>query len=314
MKIHKIVFLGPVGAGKTTAVRSATDNQSLMTDVPTSDVVARRKGQTTVAMDYGIVDIDDQTRLHVHGCPGQKRFDFMWPIITKGAYAMVLLIDNSRNYPKRDLKEYIASFQEPIMNTRLIIGITRTDISESPSLDTYEQWLQEIGINAEVMKVDPREKLDVLLLLGRLMTTDAGHVGIPLEGKSRNKFSDRKNGSTHRPEADMVKFDSSTLTEVNNIKGVTGATLTTSMGDLLSSTIDDDIVNEFIAFISGVTPTLESMVGLGKAERVMLKSNTEDSLTAFVGVKHILGVRSDHKLSLTILSQQVEDVVQWMDQ
>ncbi|MCP3954469.1 MAG: hypothetical protein GY697_19975 [Desulfobacterales bacterium] len=314
MEIRKIVFMGPVGAGKTTAVRTATDDHSVMTDMPTGDVAAIRKGFTTVAMDYGVVDLDENTRIHVHGCPGQKRFDFMWPIVTRGAYGLVLLIDNNRNYPQRDLKQYLSAIYKQLPNTRLIVGITRTDVSDSPPLSEYGKWLQELHINAEVMKVDPREKADVLLLLGRLLTTETGHACISSDEGKATKLLNKSGIENYLPEADMVNFDKSTVVAVNKIRGVTGATLTTSMGDLLDSTIDDEAINEFIAFLSGVTPGFEKMVGLGSAERVMLKSPKDDSLTAIVGTDHVLGISTERSLSLSLLGQQVEDLVQWIDQ
>jgi len=302
---YKVVFMGPVGAGKTTAVKTITNDHSVVTDVPTTDVVSMRKVNTTVAMDYGVIDLDDSTRLHIHGCPGQKRFDFMWPIITKSAFGLVLLIDNSRNYPQRDLKQFVSAIYAQLKDTRLIVGVTRTDIKAEPALDNYEQWLLELGINAEVMRVDPRDKGQVLLLLGRLMTSTAGHANSAINANH--------NGITQASEADMVKFDESTLAAVGKINGITGVTLTTAMGDLLNTTIADDVTNEFIAFLSGVTPALEGLVDRGKAERIMLKSATDDSLTAIVGVDHVLGLSSVHSLSLSLLGQQVEDVVQWMD-
>ena len=52
---HKIIFTGPVGAGKTTLIKAFSDDAPILTEVRPSDDVANMKDQTTVAMDYGSV-------------------------------------------------------------------------------------------------------------------------------------------------------------------------------------------------------------------------------------------------------------------
>lgn len=36
-----------------------------------------RKTNTTVAMDYGVIRLDESTKVHLYGTPGQERFDFI---------------------------------------------------------------------------------------------------------------------------------------------------------------------------------------------------------------------------------------------
>ena len=96
MSHYKIIFAGPVGAGKTTAVAAASDIPPVRTDAAASDEVRDIKPQTTVALDYGAMKLGDGSTIHLYGTPGQERFDFMWEILTEGGIALVLLIDNSR--------------------------------------------------------------------------------------------------------------------------------------------------------------------------------------------------------------------------
>ena len=53
MSHYKIIFAGPVGAGKTTAVAAASDIPPVRTDTAASDEVRDIKPRTTVALDYG---------------------------------------------------------------------------------------------------------------------------------------------------------------------------------------------------------------------------------------------------------------------
>ena len=48
----------------------------------------RIKSQTTVAMDFGRITIDDELILYLFGTPGQRRFDFMWEILSEGISQM----------------------------------------------------------------------------------------------------------------------------------------------------------------------------------------------------------------------------------
>lgn len=84
MHNHKIIFTGPVGAGKTTAITSISDVPTLRTDEIASDMTKNRKSETTVAMDYGILNLGNGERVHLYGTPGQERFNFMWDILTEG--------------------------------------------------------------------------------------------------------------------------------------------------------------------------------------------------------------------------------------
>jgi uncharacterized protein len=47
----KIIFTGPVGAGKTTAIGAISDTPVISTEQMATDDVQQRKEKTTVAMD-----------------------------------------------------------------------------------------------------------------------------------------------------------------------------------------------------------------------------------------------------------------------
>ena len=67
----KIVFTGPMGAGKTTAIRAISDAPPVSTEVANTDQAACAKEMTTVAMDYGQLLLDDGTSVRLYGTPGQ---------------------------------------------------------------------------------------------------------------------------------------------------------------------------------------------------------------------------------------------------
>jgi len=169
MSQYKIIFTGPVGAGKTTAIQSISDVPPVRTDAAASDMTKTRKAETTVAMDYGIMNLDDGEKIHLYGTPGQERFDFMWDILSVGGLGLVLLLDNTRADPFKDMKFFLDSFSDFIADTSVAIGITQMDLSATPTVDDYHQQLKKYGLKPAVFAVDARERKDVSLLLQSLL-------------------------------------------------------------------------------------------------------------------------------------------------
>jgi signal recognition particle receptor subunit beta len=165
----KIIFTGPVGAGKTTAIETMSDIPIVSTNEEATDMTKERKPQTTVAMDYGRINIGKNEKIHLYGTPGQERFSFMWDILTKGALGLVLLLDNSRENPKQDFKFYTQSFQSFIDQGELVIGVTRFDETNNPTINDYRKWADELHMAAPIFTVDARERQDVSALVQALL-------------------------------------------------------------------------------------------------------------------------------------------------
>jgi signal recognition particle receptor subunit beta len=174
MKQSKIIFAGPVGAGKTTAICSVSEIDPILTDALATDETAERKERTTVAMDYGRVSLSEDHRVHLYGTPGQDRFDFMWEILIKGGTGLVLLLDNAREDPLADVKAYTTAFAEIIKDQRLVIGVTRTDLKADPGLDEYREHLELFSLRVPVLAVDARKKADVMRLIETLLSVRKG--------------------------------------------------------------------------------------------------------------------------------------------
>ena len=315
---YKLIITGPVGSGKTTAIDSLTDQKSVRTDMPVSDAVTlARKSTTTVAMDYGTVRIKDadDTVVHVYGTPGQERFDFMWEILTEGADALIILLDNNRNYPYRDLKFFSEQFADFIKEKgRLIIGVTRLDIREPLLPEVYEDWMEQLGLEAEVINIDPREKQDVLGLVHKVLALEPLEVSADLvpEVTLSRAVSQTEVTPRTRPVENNLNLNQQAMASIQRLKGVSGVSITNDLGELLDSTMDDESLNQFIAYLTGVTPNLVEAAELGPINRIMLRGPQDDNLTVFVEEERSLGVCSERSVSVPGLSQQVEDMLQWI--
>jgi signal recognition particle receptor subunit beta len=159
----KLIFAGPPGAGKTTAIAAISDFPPVNTDVAATDEVSDIKEATTVAMDYGEITLSDGQVVFLYGTPGQERFDFMWKILSANSLGLILLIDNTRKDPLTDLAVYVDNFRELIDSAAGVVGITRSE--RGPALGDYFELLARKGCAMPVLEVDAREKSDVLRLL-----------------------------------------------------------------------------------------------------------------------------------------------------
>jgi signal recognition particle receptor subunit beta len=169
MSNYKVIFTGPVGAGKTTAISSVSDIPLLVTDEMASDMTKDRKQTTTVAMDYGRINLSNDDRIHLYGTPGQERFDFMWDILTEGGLGLVLLVDNSRLDPIRDLHFFANAFKDFIEKTGMVVGVTRMDEKAQPTIDEYYQEIQSFMTVPPIFEVDARKRDDVSMLIQTLL-------------------------------------------------------------------------------------------------------------------------------------------------
>jgi len=165
---NKIIFTGPVGAGKTTAISSISDIEVVKSEAKATDEVAQRKASTTVAMDYGVLNLEGGESLHLYGTPGQDRFSFMWEILCKGGMGLVIMLDGARPDPLADLDFYLDAFKQFIKDCKqaVVVGVTRMEIQGSGlSLKDYSKRLQDKGMSVPVFEVDAREREDVKRLM-----------------------------------------------------------------------------------------------------------------------------------------------------
>lgn len=170
IKNYKIIFTGPVGAGKTTAIATLSDIPMVRTDETASDMAASRKPQTTVALDYGLMKVSKTEKIHLYGTPGQERFDFMWDILTEGGIGLILLLDNSRPNTFQDMNFFLEAFYGFIKPNRVVIGVTRADVAPTPTVDDYHANLK-LPIRPAIFHVDARIRSGMAMLVEALLYT-----------------------------------------------------------------------------------------------------------------------------------------------
>jgi len=168
LREYKLVFTGPMGVGKTTAIAAISERAPISTDVANADASVA-KATTTVGLDFGELTLDNGDRLRLYGTPGQSRFDFMWKILVRDALGLAILLDNSRPAPLEDLATYLDGFADALQDMPCALGISRSESHPSPSLDDYARALHARGLVMPVLAVDLRKGSDVISLIETLL-------------------------------------------------------------------------------------------------------------------------------------------------
>lgn len=171
----KILIVGSVGSGKTTAVSTLSQGHSISTEATPSDHTQLHKKATTVAMDFGCVALNEDTQLHIYGAPGQRRFDFMNEILIRNAMGLIILVSNKTSNPLNELGYYLDANADYLARHQAVIGVTHNDLNATPSLNEYRRFIQARGESWPVVKVDARKPDDMLRLVETLLDVTLEH-------------------------------------------------------------------------------------------------------------------------------------------
>jgi small GTP-binding protein len=148
MQTVKMVVTGPFNAGKTEFIRSVSEIDVVSTERRISSEVEKIKNTTTVAMDFGRITVDKELVLYLFGTPGQKRFDFMWEILSEGMLGFVVMVDSTRPESFREARHILETFRA-YAPTPYIVAANKQDRQEA--------W--EIDDMRIALRLDPRIKL-----------------------------------------------------------------------------------------------------------------------------------------------------------
>jgi len=166
MAEYVILFAGPMGAGKTTAIRSLSEIEVVSTEVANSDRSLVDKPTTTVGLDYGQIDLDPDV-VRLYGIPGQERFSFMWEILRERAMGLVLLVNADAPEPERHVHEHLTAFAELATTGGVVVGVTRFDLERTDIGDRIVATARSVLPDrvVPVFAVDARDQEQMRTLL-----------------------------------------------------------------------------------------------------------------------------------------------------
>jgi small GTP-binding protein len=131
MQAVKMVITGPFAAGKTELIRAVSEIEVVATEQKISRASESAvKDMTTVAMDFGRITVDEQLVLYLFGTPGQRRFDFMWEILSEGMLGFIVVIDSTKPETFREAKRILNSFEQ-FARTPYIVAANKQDMEDA---------------------------------------------------------------------------------------------------------------------------------------------------------------------------------------
>jgi len=142
MQTVKMVVTGPFSAGKTEFIRSVSEIDVVSTErkISSSDEKVVKQA-TTVAMDFGRITVDEDLVLYLFGTPGQKRFDFMWEILSEGMLGFIVMVDSTRPETFREARSILETFRA-YAPTPYVVSANKQDRSDAWEMDDIRHALR----------------------------------------------------------------------------------------------------------------------------------------------------------------------------
>ena len=148
MQTVKMVVTGPFNAGKTAFIQAVSEIDVVATERKISSDAERVKETTTVAMDFGRITVDDDLVLYLFGTPGQKRFDFMWEILSEGMLGFIVMVDSTRPETFREARSILQTFRA-YAPTPYVVAANKQDMPDA--------W--DLGDMRLALRLEPKVKL-----------------------------------------------------------------------------------------------------------------------------------------------------------
>lgn len=167
MQTVKMVVTGPFNAGKTEFIQSVSEINVVSTERKISSESERVKDTTTVAMDFGRITVDQDLVLYLFGTPGQKRFDFMWEILSEGMLGFIVTVDSTRPETFREARSILETFRA-YAPTPYVVAANKQDLPDAWDLEDIRLALR-LGSNVKLLPCVATNKETVKAVLLELL-------------------------------------------------------------------------------------------------------------------------------------------------
>jgi small GTP-binding protein len=164
METVKMVVTGPFSAGKTEFIQTVSEIDVVSTEKKITSEAERIKESTTVAMDFGRITVDESLVLYLFGTPGQKRFDFMWEILSEGMLGFIVMVDSTRPETFREARSILETFRA-YAPTPYVVAANKQDQDDAWAIDDMRIALRlENGVKLLSCVAVDKESVKTVLL------------------------------------------------------------------------------------------------------------------------------------------------------
>lgn len=159
-RVVKIVVAGLPDSGKTTLVNTLSE----LSVIKTERFSEREGRNTTVAMDFGVITIDESRSVHLYGLPGQERFSFMMDVLNHGVDGLIYLSQAPQTDAARDRECFDRA--RKTFPVPLVVGVTKVDCVDDPR-SAYSLVRSRLGLEPQhlVLTCDARDRDEAKTLL-----------------------------------------------------------------------------------------------------------------------------------------------------
>ncbi len=177
MQTVKMVVTGPFNSGKTEFIQSVSEINVVSTERKITSESEKVKDTTTVAMDFGRITVDHDLVLYLFGTPGQKRFDFMWEILSEGMLGFIVMVDSTRPETFREARSILETFRA-YAPTPYVVAANKQDLPDAWDIEDIRLALR-LGPKVKLLpcvatKKDKVQSVLLELLYSILAEMEAG--------------------------------------------------------------------------------------------------------------------------------------------
>lgn len=175
MQTVKMVVTGPFNSGKTAFIQTVSEIDVVATERKITSEAEKVKESTTVAMDFGRITVDDELVLYLFGTPGQKRFDFMWEILSEGMLGFIVMVDSTRPETFREARSILETFRA-YAPTPYIVAANKQDKPDAWDIDDMRIALR-LDKSIQMLPTTALDKDSVKSVLINLLTDILREIG-----------------------------------------------------------------------------------------------------------------------------------------
>ena len=164
-----ILFAGPSGAGKATAIASVSDTPVIT--APIEEIATANLGSTDEhdAFVFGQMILPEGKVIRLCGVPDRDIADVRWSTGLR-AQGLVLLIDDSARAPIVALERFLDRFADLCREGAAVIGVTRTDLrAGAVNMRRYRHCVRRRRRMIPIYEIDARDRVQMLVLLAALI-------------------------------------------------------------------------------------------------------------------------------------------------